>query len=154
MSQANQGNALSIYDLASSLMRQQAEAARGRESEIRKELGGDEQAIVRLILLGFEMQKAWKRDEKQDGGPLLEELLRRGEQILSDAGYAVEDFAGRELDDELRQMVEIVGYRHQEKENDSVDETLTPQIAKAGRILKTSTVIGASRDADDAGNQT
>lgn len=71
-------------------------------------------------------------------------LLQTIKELLNNSGYSIEDYTGKEFSDDLRQKLKVLSYTKHEKEKDVIFETVSPQIAHDGKIVKTGVVIVAS----------
>lgn len=123
-----------------------AEARRDEQQKAKQ----DREAIVASLLLLHELKTTLTKQQNDPAaiGLAAQDLIRRSLLRYAEAGYTLEDFTGQPLNDDLRERLEIIGYRHHDAEEDSVSETVVPQISKDGTILRHGVVFGASRDAD------
>jgi molecular chaperone GrpE (heat shock protein) len=67
------------------------------------------------------------------------------------AGVKIIDLKGREVDEELLELVEIIGWLKDEREMEHVLETYEPLITRGEKILHLAKVTGGTRNIDNPG---
>lgn len=74
----------------------------------------------------------------------LELLVKRFDQALQQNGVQVESLEGRELDNELAEVVEVAGHVLADVHSACVHETIDPLVLVDGQVLRFAKVISAA----------
>ena len=139
-------------EIISQLMKKKSDELKDLKSDYEKQLEGFDKTFSHLAVQVFSLNKILDRygAKIQESGlkPLNDELrITRNKllQALENGGITIEDLTGKEMDDSVLELAEVIGWLPDDREKEHVMETYEPLIKHGEVIIHTAKVTGGTR---------